>query len=322
MSIDPAEHAARRNRCMPQRSRRAPSGASPAWGNRPTMSLDDRFDELVDSLAGFQRTWLVYLGVELGLFSRLRAAGGAGLSPEQLAADRGCRPDAIDAWARASDAHRLVTIEDGLVKLDEDTAVVLLDDDRPEFIGGQFVHSVIASLDWGGMLEFFRTGQPIEDRPDRYRASIERLTVQDIAVFFQEALAAAAAARRRPVTRRSRRGHPLRRRPLAHRDGPPVPGPRAGRRRVPAGFRGPGARQHRRGRPRRAHRDPRRRTSTRRVRAPRTTSPTSSTRCTSCPIRSARCARPGTRSDPGAGSSCSTGRCRRRRRTSGRPTAS
>jgi SAM-dependent methyltransferase len=153
------------------------------------MPLDERFDDLVDSLTGFQRTWLVYLGVELGLFSRLRAAGRAGVSPAQLASDRGCRPEAIDAWARASDAHRLVTIEDGVVRLDEDTAIVLLDDDRPEFIGGQFVHSVIASLDWGGMLDFFRSGEPISDRPDRYRASIERLTVQDIAVFFQEALA-------------------------------------------------------------------------------------------------------------------------------------
>ena len=40
------------------------------------------------------------------------------------------------------------------------------------------------------MLEFFRSGTPIAERPDRYRASIERLTVQDIAVFFQEVLAA------------------------------------------------------------------------------------------------------------------------------------
>src|SRR4029079_17252220 len=30
---------------------------------------------------------------------------------------------------------------------------------------------------------------PILERPDRYRAAIERLTAQDIAVFFQEALA-------------------------------------------------------------------------------------------------------------------------------------
>ena len=42
---------------------------------RPTMRLDDRFDELIDTLAGFHRTWLVYLGVELGLFAQLRAAG-------------------------------------------------------------------------------------------------------------------------------------------------------------------------------------------------------------------------------------------------------
>ena len=40
------------------------------------------------------------------------------------------------------------------------------------------------------MADFFRTGRPIAARPDRYRAAIERLTRQDIAVFFQEALAA------------------------------------------------------------------------------------------------------------------------------------
>jgi SAM-dependent methyltransferase len=40
------------------------------------------------------------------------------------------------------------------------------------------------------MVSFFRTGEPVRDRPDRYRAAIERLTVQDVAVFFQEALSA------------------------------------------------------------------------------------------------------------------------------------
>ena len=40
------------------------------------------------------------------------------------------------------------------------------------------------------MVDFFRTGTPVRDRPDRYRTAIERLTQQDIAVFFQEALAA------------------------------------------------------------------------------------------------------------------------------------
>jgi SAM-dependent methyltransferase len=153
------------------------------------MHLDDRFDELVDSLAGFHRTWLVYLGVELGLFAALRAAGEAGLTIPDLAAASSCQARPIEAWVSAADAHGLANLREDRLILDEAAAVVLLDEARPEFLGGQFVHSVIASLDWAGMLEFFRTGRPMPERSDRYRLSIERLTVQDVAVFFQEALA-------------------------------------------------------------------------------------------------------------------------------------
>ena len=39
------------------------------------MGLDDRSDDLIASLAGFYRTWLVYLGLDLGFFHALRAAG-------------------------------------------------------------------------------------------------------------------------------------------------------------------------------------------------------------------------------------------------------
>jgi SAM-dependent methyltransferase len=154
------------------------------------MHLDDRFDDLVASLAGFHLSWLVYIGVELGLFAELRDAGPRGVTTAALANATGCRADAIKTWAWASDAHGLVTLEGDRLTLDENTAIVLLDEQRPEFLGGQFVHTVTASLDWGGMLDFFRTGVPIPSRPDRYRASIERLTVQDVALFFQEALAA------------------------------------------------------------------------------------------------------------------------------------
>ena len=153
------------------------------------MQLDDRFDDLVASLAGFHNTWFVYLGVELGLLAHLRAAGAVGLTTAELAAAAGCRPEAVDVWTWAADAHGLASVDGDRLTVDEETAIVLLDEQRPEFLGGQFVHSVVASLDWGGMLEFFRTGRPIAERPDRYRESIERLTVQDIAVFFQEVLA-------------------------------------------------------------------------------------------------------------------------------------
>jgi ubiquinone/menaquinone biosynthesis C-methylase UbiE len=153
------------------------------------MALDDRFDDLIASLGGFHRSWLVYLGIELGLFARLRAAGPAGMTPDQLAAESGCQPKAIEAWAWGADAHDLVTLDEGRLTVDEDVAIILLDDSRSEYLGGQIVHATVASLDWGGMVDFFRTGESIGERPDRYRVAIERLTAQDIAVFFQEALA-------------------------------------------------------------------------------------------------------------------------------------
>ena len=156
------------------------------------MALDDRFDDLIASLGGFHRSWLVYLGIELGLFARLREAGPAGLTAAELAEATGTQPHAVEAWGWAADAHDLVTLEGDRLIADEDVAIVLLDELRPEYLGGQFVHATVASLDWGGMVDFFRTGEPIRERPDRYRVAIERLTAQDIAVFFQDALSALA----------------------------------------------------------------------------------------------------------------------------------
>jgi SAM-dependent methyltransferase len=158
--------------------------------NPATMRLDDRFDDLIGSLGGFYRAWLIYLGIELGFFARLRDAGPAGLSIQELAAATGTQPGPVEVWAWAADAHELADFESGRLVGDEDVAVILLDDHAPEFLGGQFSHAVVASMDWSRMADFFRTGDPVRDRPDRYRAAIERLTVQDVAVFFQEALAA------------------------------------------------------------------------------------------------------------------------------------
>lgn len=154
------------------------------------MAHDDRFDDLVASLGGFYRSWLIYLGIELGLFARIRESGEGGITPDELADTTGTHPAAVGAWAWATDAHDLTRLDDGRLKIDEDIAGILLDDQRAEFLGGQFVHAVVASMDWGGIGDFFRSGRPVVHRPDRYRAAIERLTRQDIAVFFQEVLAA------------------------------------------------------------------------------------------------------------------------------------
>jgi SAM-dependent methyltransferase len=153
------------------------------------MGKVDRFEELAATVGGFYRSWVVYLGLELGLFARIRQAGAAGLGADQLAADADCRPEPIAAWVRAAHAGDLIELEDGRATLDDDVATILLDDTHPEYLGGQFVVAVVSSLDYVGLADFFRNGPPIAVRPPRFHRAIEAVTVQDIAVFFQEGLA-------------------------------------------------------------------------------------------------------------------------------------
>ena len=164
------------------------------------MGQNDRFEELAATVGGFYRSWVIYLGLELGLFARIRAAGVAGMSATDLAAATGWRPGPIEAWIRAAHAGDIVGLAGGRATVADDVAAVLLDDTHPEYLGGQFVVAVVSSLDYTGLADFFRTGRPIGERPPRFHRAIEAVTVQDIAVFFQEGLAelpdlAAALAR-------------------------------------------------------------------------------------------------------------------------------
>jgi SAM-dependent methyltransferase len=154
------------------------------------MPLDDRFDDLVASLTGFYRAWVIQLGIELGLFARLRVAGANGLTRAELAAAATAAAEPISAWCDAAYAADLVADDGRRVSLDPDVATILLDKDRPEYLGGQFTYTVTASLDYDSMAEYLRTGVPVGSRSARYYRAIEQLTRQDIAVFFEEALAA------------------------------------------------------------------------------------------------------------------------------------
>jgi hypothetical protein len=151
------------------------------------MRLDDRFDDLVVSLGGFYRTWYVYAGLELGLLAELRAAGGAGLTADDLARRTGTSPpypavglgrehDLVRSRASGSPRSR--------------TSPPSCSTPTGEYLGGQYLYAAIGSMDFGELADVFRTGRPMGSRPDRYRSAIERLTVQDVGVFFTEVLAA------------------------------------------------------------------------------------------------------------------------------------
>ncbi|HEY4189095.1 MAG TPA: hypothetical protein VGM28_01620, partial [Candidatus Limnocylindrales bacterium] len=112
------------------------------------MRLDDPFDELVVSLGGFYRTWYVYVGLELGLLEQLRGAGHGGLTAAELAERTGTRPELVRQWAWGADVHDLVELDGERIVLFAEVAAVLLDADRPEYLGGQFLHAAIGSLDF------------------------------------------------------------------------------------------------------------------------------------------------------------------------------
>src|SRR5919205_632320 len=99
------------------------------------MSIDDRFEDLVASLCGFYRSWLIDLGLELGIFDALRDAGGNGLAPDELATVARIPPQAARYFAWAADAHDLVAFDDGRVRELSEVGGVLLDADRPEYLG-------------------------------------------------------------------------------------------------------------------------------------------------------------------------------------------
>ena len=148
------------------------------------------------------------------------------MTQEELGGRTGTEPELVGRWAWGADAHDLVEIEDGRIRVPDDVAQLLLDANRSEYLGGLFQFAAVASLDYGIVPDIFRTGRPLPARPDRYRAAIERLTLQDIGVFFQEVLAALPQLVLDLAARVPHPGRPLRRRPLADRHGTPVPGHR------------------------------------------------------------------------------------------------
>ncbi len=154
------------------------------------MAIDDRFDELAGSLGGFYTTWAAYLGIELGLFARIRDAGPAGIRPDELAVASQCLVDPVEVWVRLADAVELIVFDGQRAHAIDAVMTILLDDERPEYLGGQFVSTVVSSLDYDRMTEFFRAGRTVPERPPRFHRAIEAVTAQDIAVFFQEGLAA------------------------------------------------------------------------------------------------------------------------------------
>ena len=144
--------------------------------HNPAMRLDDPFDELVVSLGGFYRTWYVVRRASSWACSSGCARRAAdGLTAAALAAPTGTDADLVRRWAWGADVHDLVELDGDRIVLFEDVAAVLLDADRPEYLGGQFLHAAIGSLDFdvapGRLPHRGDAGDAPGPLPDRHRAA-------------------------------------------------------------------------------------------------------------------------------------------------------
>jgi hypothetical protein len=147
----------------------------------PTDELDERFDELIESLVGFYRSWFLALGVELELVRPVSGAGARGITADELAKAAAIHPPAADLWLRGAYAHRIVELasdsQPGFAEplrfaIDPALAQILLDEESSYYLGGQFVRSVDSTLDYADLAEFFRTGRTIAKRAPRYHQAI------------------------------------------------------------------------------------------------------------------------------------------------------
>ena len=87
-----------------------------------------------------------------------------GITPAELAAAAECAPEPVEAWVRAAHASELLEHDGTRVRMDDAAASVLLDETRPEYLGGQFVVAVVSSLDYAGLAGV------LQDRPADRRA--------------------------------------------------------------------------------------------------------------------------------------------------------
>ena len=191
------------------------------------MRVDDRFDDLVASLGGFYRTWYVYVGLELGPVPAAARRRARRVSPPTSSPSApGPSRAASTHWAWGADAHDLVAIEDGRITL-PDGHRGRAPRRRPLRVPRRAVPSTprSAASTTRDLLEVFRTRHarrgPARPLPRRHRAA-DRPGHRGV-------LPGGAGRRCRSSSRDlAARGpdprRPLRRRPLADRDGAPVPG--------------------------------------------------------------------------------------------------
>lgn len=110
------------------------STATPSMVEEP--SVKDQAGKVLGHIAGYVASRTIELGFAHGLIASL-ASHPAGLTAEELAADRRLDPFYVEVWCRSAFANDLLQrVADGAYRLAPNMDTVLLDRGSPAYVGG------------------------------------------------------------------------------------------------------------------------------------------------------------------------------------------
>ena len=108
---------------------------------------------------GFYGVWLIHVGRETGLLTRLASCP---MSEGQLISATAMHPPAVQAWCSAAVSYGFVEKKKSKLYLKENMKIMLLDNKNPDYLGGQFSYLAMRSLEYGGFGNLFRSGSTRE----------------------------------------------------------------------------------------------------------------------------------------------------------------
>ena len=151
-------------------------------GERQGRARD--LEALENAAVGFSTTWAAHLGRRYGILQRLARSRGP-LRPASIARACGLHPPAVVAWLEAADALGLVSRAGGRYRLTRTQRALLVDEDDPRYLGGQFSYLALRSLDYGGFDGLFRHGAVPDARSTHLAEAAHEATKWDHTLFME-----------------------------------------------------------------------------------------------------------------------------------------
>ncbi len=133
---------------------------------------------------GFATVWTAHLGRRYGILQRLAMARGS-LGAAGIARACGLHPPAAAAWLEAAHALGLVERTGGRYRLTRTQRALLVDEEDPRYLGGQFSYLALRSLDYGGFDGLFLHGAVPAPRTTHLAEAAHEATKWDHTLFME-----------------------------------------------------------------------------------------------------------------------------------------